>query len=159
MASSSDREDQLPDDQCERCKAGGCRLRRGNCDWDSTDTCRADLTQLRAEDTDAWAMLNQLVRRSRQPAGLTGHHKSPLRVPSQHVMGELKSRSRNTRLMYRLYYGEPDQLSRLVVGLMVALKRTFALVGATTVAQNRDIRTARDIFMRWLNHKGMTSGN
>jgi hypothetical protein len=95
---------------------------------------------------------------SKGPEGLAGHHVSPLRVPSQHLMGELKARAADGRQMYRMYYGEPDQRDNLAVGLCVAIKRTFLRAFATSTSQNRDVRTARDHFMRWLRDNGMTSG-
>ena len=98
-------------------------MRRGNCDWEHTEDYTDELTQLRSEDVDAWSFFAELVDMSKSPQGLLiGHHRSPLRVTSRHVLGELKSRASDGRQMYRLYYGEPDQRDNLVVGLTVAFR-------------------------------------
>ena len=112
---------------------------------------------MRSEDLDAWSFLDALVNMSKAPEGLAEHHRSPLHIPSQHVMGELKARAADGRQMYRMYYGEPDQRANLAVGLSVAFKRTFKQAFTTSMAQDRDIRTARDRFMRWLRSNRMTS--
>ncbi|MCV7219851.1 hypothetical protein [Mycolicibacterium elephantis] len=118
-----------------------------------------ELSNLRVDDLDAWSFLSELIDMSKDPGGLLiGHHKSPLRVPSQHVMGELKSRGADGRQMYRMYYGEPDQQDNLAAGVSVTGKRTFSLRFATSRAQDSDIRKARDRFMKWLKARGMTSG-
>jgi hypothetical protein len=95
------------------------------------------MAELRASDVDAWAFLQGLVEKSKLDTGLTGHHVSPMAVPSAHLMGELKARGRD---MYRLYYGEPDQQDNLAVGLSIKIKRTFDSPRATRQAQDRDIR-------------------
>lgn len=143
------------DNNCQRCSAGHCRLSRGSCDWVDSVPCKSDMDQLRTEDVDAWAKLNRLVKKAESPDGLNENHVAPMRRALRHALGEIKTTGHKK---WRLYYGEPDQDERLVVGLCLRAKQTsFKSQGAVTTAQNKDIRDAVSIFVRWLEANGMTS--
>lgn len=67
-------------------------------------------------------------------------------------MGELKAAGAkdNNRCEYRLYYGQPDLPTDLVVGLNLNEKVIHAARGATTTGQDADIGKAANAFRAWL---------
>lgn len=119
------------------------RLNKAGCRWD-TSLIQVDLDALRNSDRGAWAKTVALMVDSEQhglPFHANGHdYRAPVgdkvkaaefRGKPMPWLGELRVEERTPKrasrigdaVQYRLYFGEPDDPSNLVLGLSIGRKR------------------------------------
>ncbi|MBS9534980.1 hypothetical protein KIH27_15430 [Mycobacterium sp. M1] len=152
------------------------RVNGGGCRWD-TALVWADLNALRVADRGAWAKLVALIEDSEQyglPFDAQGYdYSAPVgrRIKAVEFcgrpvpwLGELRvderSPKRTSRLgdaaQYRLYFGEPNDPSGLVLGLSIGQKR-----GRDRDASRKQTRQMIDAMwklIRWRESRSPTTG-
>lgn len=149
------------------------RVHTGLCEWIDHEHLIPDLEVLRKSDPFAFADLEGLRRDSEARGGLAGafgrtrgkDYRAPLmylppRVADPPWLGELKitgkprPRKHGTRLERRLYFGEPSELSTVVVACGLGSKDP--LDDHVASKQDDQIRTAMERFKHYCRLKGFT---